>query len=237
MPTKLRRHIPVDMVCKECGTNYQAPRTRVKNGQGTFCTYKCYTEWYRKNKSPEFRGYSNGKVYKVGKKWIYQWRDDSNKAHNTSYARWWWKENVGDIPEGYGVSYIDGNSENIDPSNFECIPMKVILGKGAKKNTGVPKPSIAGENNKWWKGGKNYEYPLTFSKSLKRKIKTRDSYTCQSCLCVFDSRSLDVHHKDRNKNNNEDHNLISLCKSCHRAVHGKESKTNPTILELRSLLG
>jgi len=108
MPTSLRRHLPVDMICRECGTSYQAPKERVKKGQGTFCTHKCYTEWYRREVSPTHWGYEKGKKYWDGKKWTVHWYDEVGKVHVTSYARWWWETNIGVVRDGFGISLIDG---------------------------------------------------------------------------------------------------------------------------------
>jgi len=68
-------------------------------------------------------------------------------------------------------------------------------------------------------------YPTTFNNKLRRKIRRRDNYKCQSCgmtekehLTVYGKR-LDVHHIDYDKDNSKENNLISLCRRCH-------SKTN-----------
>jgi hypothetical protein len=235
MTTKLNRNIGVLVVCGECGIEFLQKRSRVLAGIGKFCSKACFdVEQLRRGESK--LGYENGRKHWNGSRWFIQWRDESRVAHNTSYPRWWWTLNVGEVPEGYMISYIDGNQENIDPSNFECITRKEAMGKGGKSQLGKLRPSIAGANSKWWKGGKPKEYPPEFSKGRKRFIKTRDNYTCQSCFCAFDSRALDVHHIDRDKNHNVDENLITLCKSCHKAVHGKENKTNYVIEELKNLL-
>ena len=235
MTTKPRRHKTVERNCDECDTPYLAIVYRVKEGRGRFCSIGCANDSQRREKQESTWGFDKGKKYWDKVKWVVHWRD-LNGEHVTTYAKWWWTLNVGEIPEGYCISYIDGDSKNIDPSNFECIPESQAAAKGGKKLLGIPRPDTSGENCKWWKGGKPKEYPPEFSKRIKRKIKTRDNYTCQSCLCVFDSASLDVHHKDRDKYNNEDDNLITLCKSCHKAVHGKENKTNAAIEELKQLL-
>lgn len=75
-----------------------------------------------------------------------------------------------------------------------------------------------GENGSNWKGGKSFEpYPLGWSKTFKEQIRFRDGYKCQLCGCseVENGRKLDVHHKDYNKINIMENNLISLCTSCH----------------------
>ena len=76
----------------------------------------------------------------------------------------------------------------------------------------------SGENNSRWLGRKSYElYPITFTPSLKRRIRIRDDNTCMICNKSEEenNRKLDVHHIDYNKDNCADDNLISLCKSCH----------------------
>jgi hypothetical protein len=91
-------------------------------------------------------GMENGKKYFAQGRWTVRWKDGNKVAHNISYPRWWWIENVGEIPDGYGVSYIDGDYNNIDPTNFECLPMSDLLSRGGKKNEGVAKSDEARRN-------------------------------------------------------------------------------------------
>ena len=49
------------------------------------------------------------------------------------------------------------------------------------------------------------------SKELRDKIRS-----CQYC---GSGDALEMHHKDRDRNNNIDHNLIILCRPCHRKFH------------------
>lgn len=57
-----------------------------------------------------------------------------------------------------------------------------------------------------------------------RVIKKRDNYQCQCCghIGKQDSGDLDVHHIDSNRKNNNDFNLITLCKKCHLTKELKE---------------
>ena len=74
----------------------------------------------------------------------------------------------------------------------------------------------SGENNWNWKGGRK-PYPKEWTRLFKEDIRKRDSYTCQHCGIseAEYKRKLDVHHKDDNKFNLDETNLISLCRSCH----------------------
>lgn len=79
-----------------------------------------------------------------------------------------------------------------------------------------------GENSGTWQGGKSFEvYPQAFNKKLKEKIRVRDGFKCVECGVPEKElfRFLDIHHIDENKRNNSDHNLVSLCHSCHRKIH------------------
>lgn len=79
--------------------------------------------------------------------------------------------------------------------------------------------AVKRENNPNWKGGRSFEpYSLEFNHDLKEKIRKRDKYTCQKCGIKEPLNNyfkvLDIHHKDHNKKNNRNKNLISLCRSC-----------------------
>jgi hypothetical protein len=82
---------------------------------------------------------------------------------------------------------------------------------------------VRGQKNPAWKGGiAKWEYSHDW-KSVCKEIKDRDKWTCQGC---GEQRKrwghhLHVHHKDKNKFNNDRSNLISLCDKCHALVHSK----------------
>ncbi len=76
----------------------------------------------------------------------------------------------------------------------------------------------SGEKNHCWRGGVSFEpYGVEFNDELKEQIRERDNYQCQVCgIYQKDlSRSIDIHHIDYCKQNNDPQNLIALCTSCH----------------------
>lgn len=54
---------------------------------------------------------------------------------------------------------------------------------------------------------------------LRNEILIRDNYVCQWCNNKFLARKLNVHHIDLNRKNNDNGNLITLCKKCHVKFH------------------
>lgn len=79
---------------------------------------------------------------------------------------------------------------------------------------------FVGENTYNYIDGRGgHEYPAEFQHK-RNKIRERDNHICQNCsmteeehLIIY-GNNLDVHHIDYNKKNNNDTNLISLCKQC-----------------------
>ena len=79
--------------------------------------------------------------------------------------------------------------------------------------------AMAGENSRWWKGGV-WQYPRNFGLKTKKEIKSRDGWKCRVCdKAPSNPKSLHVHHIDKNKQNNNYNNLITLCAKCHREIH------------------
>jgi hypothetical protein len=75
-----------------------------------------------------------------------------------------------------------------------------------------------GENNPAYKDGSSkFPYPLEWRESLKEQIRQRDR-KCQICKKQDKLRKLCVHHIDRNKNNLNPNNLISLCLFHHAKI-------------------
>lgn len=59
-----------------------------------------------------------------------------------------------------------------------------------------------------------WPYPNEFNRKLKEKIFNRDSGLCRVCLkLIYNGHA--IHHIDYDKENNQEENLILLCKSCH----------------------
>jgi hypothetical protein len=102
-----------------------------------------------------------------------------------------------------------------------------MLGKNKGKKYGpLPKETlqkISGKNHHNWKGGISFQpYSLDWTKTLRKSIRERDGYKCRLCgSSEDDTKSLNVHHIDYNKNNCNPTNLITLCHSCHTKTNFK----------------
>lgn len=73
-----------------------------------------------------------------------------------------------------------------------------------------------GNKNPFWQGGKSFEpYTTDWTETLKRSIRERDNYICQLCNQYGNT----VHHIDKNKQNCNPKNLITVCRNCHSKIH------------------
>lgn len=77
------------------------------------------------------------------------------------------------------------------------------------------------ENNSRWKGGNSIGYILSKAKEgvLKRN---GDLNKCERCNRKKGETRIVIHHKDRNRQNNNPKNLEVLCYSCHEKEHFME---------------
>lgn len=87
-----------------------------------------------------------------------------------------------------------------------------------KKISGAVKGKCLGDKHPNWQNGKSFElYGREFTLLLKENIRCRDDYGCKLCgrPQTEIGELLSCHHIDYNKNNCNEDNLISLCRSCH----------------------
>lgn len=77
--------------------------------------------------------------------------------------------------------------------------------------------ALSGEANPQWTGGSGYlPYGPEFNRKFKRMIRERDNQTCQRCGITRATygKTLEVHHIDHDKANNDPVNLATVCSSC-----------------------
>ena len=81
------------------------------------------------------------------------------------------------------------------------------------------------ERNPNWQGGKSFEpYGIEFNKDLKFYIRQRDNFRCQFCPAIENKEAFPIHHLDYNKKNNNERNLITLCKVCNIVANRHREK-------------
>lgn len=79
-------------------------------------------------------------------------------------------------------------------------------------------PSLVNENVRHWGYQKGTNYGFENTKAM---VLNRDNYTCQCCKGKHKDSKLEVHHiVFRSKHgSDEESNLITLCHTCHKALH------------------
>jgi hypothetical protein len=74
------------------------------------------------------------------------------------------------------------------------------------------------DGNPRWEGGiSDDSRPIEWNPALKKKIRLRDKFICVKCGW----KGLHVHHIDKDKNNCDEANLITMCESCHLKFHAQ----------------
>ena len=81
-------------------------------------------------------------------------------------------------------------------------------------------------NSQYVDGASSEPYGQEFNEKLKEGIRDRDRRKCVCCgkVEIDNGRRLDVHHIDRDKMNNDESNLVSLCKGCHTKANSNKER-------------
>jgi 5-methylcytosine-specific restriction endonuclease McrA len=96
------------------------------------------------------------------------------------------------------------------------------LKKSKTGNIYCSKTCAVSNNNSIFRQGENhpnYKKDPTVRTYRKRKFKVNEA-KCENCG-IDDKRVLEVHHKDKNRDNNNLDNLQILCANCHLIQHRK----------------
>lgn len=135
MTTKPGRNKTVTVKCAYCGNEFQAIESRVKKGQGRFCSRVCAGQDQVLGKDRKYVGKQNAKrTFNIAStRWTVYWFDEvTSKRYNSTYAKWWWEMNRGVVPMGYRASYKDGNPQNISDDNIVLISPEEFGSKMSK---------------------------------------------------------------------------------------------------------
>ena len=131
----------------------------------------------------------------------------------------------------YGKGYLRAKNNNgMFNKNHSDISKSKISQNRSGKCLGNKNPmaqldvrlKVSGENSYLWCGGISFgQYSKKFNNYLKDKIRNRDNRICKECSKteLENKEKLTVHHIDYNKQNCEEFNLITLCRSCNSKVN------------------
>jgi len=226
---------PEVRTCLQCGESFElvpSPST-IANGGGKFCSRKCHDDFRREPKDEnrlkreDMRGSKHPRW--SGSKFCKSCRREllGRKSRRRGYC-----SDKCQVAFGAKSKAHKGNKS----STWKGGPYRDLYckfcGKQILTKTRVKRVFCSRECMGKWnsenKSGKNAwsyrggptlsKYPTEFNPSLRKKIRRRDGNRCQ--ICYIYRKSLDVHHVDEDKMNSSKSNLVTLCRGCHRRVHG-----------------
>lgn len=122
--------------------------------------------------------------------------------------------------------------------------------KNCQKQVGRNIYSFLAGDDKWYSYVLNYADKRDFGisdqkgdgyirlwRQLSEAKRESDNWSCSSCKIKLDQHDqrlfLEVHHKDRNKLNNKNSNLQTLCVLCHGNKHEQNYSTGDNLLKVR----
>lgn len=108
------------------------------------------------------------------------------------------------------------------------LPISRLVLETAKFDCHLMKnPSLANKNVKHWGYQQGADYGF---EDTKARVLNRDGYKCQICKGKHKDSKLEVHHIifRSQKGSDEADNLITLCHTCHKALHAGTIKVNLT---------
>lgn len=174
---------------------------------------KTKKEIWKKNLSQSLKGNKNGFIKGQMRKRVKEWYREGRemgfkRGHKINNGR----QRFGKDNGIYNKHHTRGTKKKISKS---LIGNKNALGSRWKhKKESVDK--ISGKNSPHWKGGISFDpYSMDWTRTLKRFIRERDSYTCRLCSRYGNI----VHHIDYDKKNCNPNNLIVLCRVCNSKVN------------------
>lgn len=165
---------------------------------------------------------------KYYKKWYKQNREKLKEYHK-EYNKQYYKKHKNKIKEKQKTPKIKEYQKQYRKNNKE--KLKQIIKKWVLKNPNYhkeySKQYYKRNKPKIQKQIKRNRKIINLKRILKAYNITYKQYkeiTKRCFNCGFNLYRCDIHHKDKNKNNNELNNLIGLCPNCHLGIHRNKLK-------------
>lgn len=237
-------------VCGFCGIKFYIRPCQKKIGEGKYCSKQCYYEskkgvilkdpkrdenkriclhcgdiFYVEKPSRPNR-YCSTKCYHVNRKGKPQPQLHTPEAREKNRQRKIGKRHSEEHKEKLskalkGRVFTEQHRQNLSVAN-------------ANRDLSIYK---RGEEHHWYKDGKSQQtHPPEFSVHIRKVVRDRDLHMCRVCRKSLIGREGVVHHVDGDKHNNDEVNLILVCRKCHGETHNKRNSKNPIINALKSVL-
>lgn len=225
----------VDVVCENCGCEFEKRQDMAKQTEHHFCSDKCDGEWRQDalagQRSPRWSRvtvnchWCGNNVEKERRKA----QNHRNFCSDECESAWRSEYFSSEITTVERACSICGELIERPPSQFYGAGQ--VCSDACKKE--YMSAQMSGENNHFWKGGSEGYYGPSWKKQ-RRKALERDGRQCVSCGCSEKDHQeehgegLHVHHVtpfrkfglEQHETANRLNNLVTLCRSCHQRWEG-----------------
>ena len=122
---KGKRNVKYALVeCSYCGEDTWEQWQRIKRQENFFCNREHCNLWQKDQAKHVGKEKARFNWVESDNRWIAQWWEEVDGKRilkNTTKAKWLWEQNHDDVPNGYWVTYKDGNPANCELENLELI--------------------------------------------------------------------------------------------------------------------
>lgn len=143
MTTTSNRHRMIEVKCEWCETPFMARKQRVDKGQSRFCSREHHREWLKSIGSQRKNIGKENAIIQWDKSknmyCAYWYEPDTMRYTSAGWGRWFWELNVGEVPDGHRVGYIDGDSRNNTLENLKLKSWQEYGEELGDKVRGVPR--------------------------------------------------------------------------------------------------
>lgn len=231
--------VKVKRTCEQCGKEFLSVPSRIKKGQGKFCSRECMGKWHSKyRRGKNHSRWKGGKIKRICEICGREFFVDSNRINagkakfcsRMCLGKWISKHLRGKNASNWKGGKIKRICETCG-KEFFVDPNQIRQGGGKFCSYKCMGKWFSGKNHPRWQGGISFEpYCHNFNEEFKEYVREKFGRVCFLCPKTEEENGqhLSVHHVNYDKeclcNDNLTCQFVPLCRSCNSKVNSNRKE-------------